>query len=504
MPQTKSKSKSRSKSKSKSRSTAKIVERLQKVREKTQLPTVQENNGTLNEIKPLMNTTFLENYKINIAKIREALKDSGKHKINKENAETFINEQLTPLRRQAAKDLIDNTKYITLKETFNIVEELIMRVYSRIDTTQNIFLYCGDNNKSFYFFACIAYYFILKHDLKQPIFIKKIGNSLLDRLNEDTLIIVDDASYSGSQLGDMLDSMHYYVSIEQKRPPPNIEVLLTAVNTISLDVLSKVSTNKDSRRRPIDFIQSPLHINVLDKYNYNALVVDIGIERYFNINLFFNVFLSHNTHIALYLDHKVANTTSTYKNAYVYGPIIPSTYNLRDVYTNIMGGGKPPYMYQRVPPEIKDRLYEQFIRENPEFTPNANERINYKNILDYLMNKAIKLDIIDKPAKPYISFSPFIQGCSRSTMLKNIIKNNLVKRSKYVFFMYDFDIFKDGIDEEHIPFIESKKDDDYMREHFPTYETLITNMKQTVEVINILDSFRCPKNFYKEGILRME
>ena len=75
MPQTKSKSKSRSKSKSKSRSTAKIVERLQKVREKTQLPTVQENNGTLNEIRPLMNTTFLENYKINIAKIREALKD---------------------------------------------------------------------------------------------------------------------------------------------------------------------------------------------------------------------------------------------------------------------------------------------------------------------------------------------------------------------------------------------------------------------------------------------
>jgi hypothetical protein len=101
--------------------------------------------------------------------------------------------------------------------------------------------------------------------------------------------------------------------------------------------------------------------------------------------------LSHNTHIALYLDHKVANTTSTYKNAYVYGPIIPSTYNLRDVYTNIMGGGKPPYMYQRVSPEIKDRLYEQFIRENPEFTPNANERINYKNILDYLLSLFVQV-----------------------------------------------------------------------------------------------------------------
>jgi len=502
MPYTKSKRKSKSKSKSKSQS--KTLARLQKVRLNPRLSIVPENNGSLNELTPFINTTFLQNYEINIAKIKEALRDSGKHKINKENAKTFINEQLSPLRRQAAKDLIENTKYITLKETFNIVEELIMRVYSRIDTNQNIFLFCGDNNKSFYFFACIAYYFILKHKLKQPIFIKKIKNPLLDRLNEDTLIIVDDASYSGSQLGDMLDSMHYYVSIEQKRPPPNVEVLLTAVNTISLDVLSKVSTKKDSRGRPIDFVQSPLHINVLDKYNYNALVVDIGIERYFYINLFFNVFLSHNTHIALYLDHKVANTTSTYKNAYVYGPIIPSTYNLRDVYTNIMGGGKPPYMYQRVPPEIKEGLYAQFIQENPEYIPNANERIEYKNILDYLMNKAIKTDILDRPSKPYINFSPFIEGCSRSTMLKSIIKNNLVKRSKYVFFMYDFDIFKDGIDEEHIPFITSKKDDDFMKEYFPKYEPLITNMEQTVEVINILDSFRCPKNFYKEGILRME
>jgi hypothetical protein len=444
MPHTKSKSrfKTKSRSKSNSKSTTKTLKRLQKVREGSQLHSIPENNGSLNELKPFMNTTFLKNYKINIAKIREALKDSGKHKINKENAETFINEQLSPLRRQAAKDLIDNTKYITLKETFDIVEELLLRVYRNINERQNIFLYCGDNNKSFYFFACISYYFILKHKLKQPIFIKKIGNPLLDKLNEDILIIVDDAAYSGSQLGDMLDNMHYYICIEQKRPAPNIEILLTAVNTISLDVLTKVSTNKDSRGRPIDYIQSPLHINVLDKYNYNALVVDIGIERYFYINLFFNVFLSHNTHIALYLDHKVANTTSTYKNAYVYGPIIPSTYNLKDVYTNIMGGGKPPYMYQRVPPEIKERLYSNFIQENPEFIPSANERTNYKYILDYLMNKAIKTDVIDKPENPYILFSPFIQGCSRSTMLKSIIKNNLVKRSKYVFFMYDFDIFK--------------------------------------------------------------
>ena len=74
----------------------------------------------------------------------------------KGNVEKFINEQLTPIRRQAAKDLIDNTIYIKLKDTMKIVEQLIHQIYQRYATIGEIrkpYIYCGSPNKSFYFFS---------------------------------------------------------------------------------------------------------------------------------------------------------------------------------------------------------------------------------------------------------------------------------------------------------------------------------------------------------------
>lgn len=450
-----------------------------------------------------IHTTFLSSYPVNIEKIKEALRESGKHKFHSENVAKFIDGQISPIRRQAARDLIENTKYITLQETFYIVEELILRVYARIDTTQEVFLYCGENKKSFYFFACIAYYFILKHRLKPPIFIKKISNSLIDRLNVDTLLIVDDASYSGFQLGEFLDGMHYYACVMNQRPPINIEVLLIAVNTMSLHTLSRVTLEKSSRGSSLSYGPSPLHINVLDAYNYNALVIDIGIERYFYVNLFFNAFLNKNTHIALYLDYKVADSTSTYKNVYLYGTIIPSSYNLSDVNEYIFGA-EIPYMYHKVPSHVKVALYQKFIAENPMYVvPNASELTNYKTILYFLMKKAIQMDQIDRPSKPYMTFVPFIQSCKKSKQLQEILKNKLVRHSKYIWMMYDFDVLKE-FNEEHENFLTSKLDTAFMQQHYPNFTPLISNREETKEVIDLLDSYRCPKNFYKDGYLQME
>jgi hypothetical protein len=455
------------------------------------------------DIDEYTHTTFVSTYPVNIAKIKESLKESGKHGFHSD-VNKFIDGQISPIRRQAAKDLIENTKYITLQETFHIIEELIQRVYARIDTTKEVFLYCGENKKSFYFFACIAYYFILKHRLKPPIFLKKIAPPVLDRLNVDTLLIVDDASYSGFQLGGFLDGMHYYACVLNKRPPINIEVLLVAVNTMSLQILSRVTLEKSSRGSSLSHGPSPLHINVLDAYNYNALVVDIGIERYFYVNLFFNAFLNNNTHIALYLDYKVADSTSTYKNVYLYGTIIPNSYNLSDVSEFIFGGGEIPYMYNNVPTQVKDALYEQFIVENPMYVvPHASELVNYKTILWFLMKKAITMDKIDRASTPYMTFVPFIQSCKKSKQLKHVLKNELLKRSKYIWMMYDIDVLKD-FNEDHENFLTSELDTEFMQENYPTLPPLISDREETKEVLRLLESYRCPRNFYKDGYLQME
>lgn len=453
------------------------------------------------DINECIHTTFLSTYPVNIEKIKEALKESGKHGFHPD-VNKFIDGQLSPIRRQAARDLIEHTKYITLQETFGIVEALILQVYATIDTTQEVFLYCGEHKKTFYFFACIAYYFIQRHRLKPPIFIKKISNQLIDRLNVDTLLIVDDASYSGFQLGGFLDGMHYYACVMNERPPINIEVLLVAVNTMSLHILSRVTLEKSSRGSSLSYGPSPLHINVLDAYNYNALVVDIGIERYFYVNLFFNAFLNNNTHIALYLDYKVADSTSTYKNVYLYGTIIPSSYNLSDVDKIIFGGGEIPYMYDKVPPQVKDALYTQFIAENPTYVPRATEISNYKTIVYFLTQKAIAMDQIDRASKPYMTFVPFIQSCKKSKQLKQILKNDLLKRSKYIWMMYDMDVLKD-FNEYTEKFLTSELDAKFMQ-NYPTLPPLITDREETKEVIRLLESYRCPRNFYKDGYLQME
>ena len=64
-------------------------------------------------------------------------------------AQSFIDSQITPLRRRAAKDLIDNTHYITLQDTIDIIYDLILRTYADIETyytaeerpTANIYIY---------------------------------------------------------------------------------------------------------------------------------------------------------------------------------------------------------------------------------------------------------------------------------------------------------------------------------------------------------------------------
>lgn len=426
---------------------------------------------------------FIHNYPKNIVRIREALKESGKYKINKENVDKFINEQLTPIRRQAAKDLIDNTIYIQLKDVMNIVEELVIQIYERYEKQgedRQPLMYCGQKNKSFYFFSCIALYYIKKHKFQIPLFVSSMPEEFLQTVNSP-IIIIDDVSYSGSQLSEFIGKIHYY---RHRRGLPilDISIGLTALNDISLDKLSKVPIQKSARGTVIQEIATPYFIVYPPDRLYPSLVQKIGIERYFYINLFFNAWVSVN--MALYLDHKVADTTSTYKNVYVYGPIVPDNYDIRE---SIDYDICQLYFRSRYSDEINQNFIREFVDENPgflEILPNVlTDPITTnttKQIKLYLHNKAISLDVIDKRHKPGIQFYPFIEKCSRSTQLKQIINNPSVKNMKYLFFMADKAVTN-------------------MHE----YEDLMDDVLETNRLIDVLESHRCPSSFYKTGILKL-
>ena len=468
-----------SKSLSKSRK-LKLLSRLNK--SLIGLNVIPEESKNLDLYNDCIDTEFLKNHPKNMARIREALKESGKYKINKINVEKFISEQLTPIRRQAAADLIENTIYIRLKETMKIVEQLVHQIYERFDK-EIPFMYCSKKNKSFYLFSCIALHYIKKHGYQIPTFISSMPKTFLQRVNANTpIIIIDDASYSGSQLSKFVSEIHYYRHTIGL-PNLNIIMALTALNDISLYTLSKVTIEKSARGSVLKTVHSPYFIVYLQDRLYLSLVRKIGIERYFYVNLFFNAWTVAN--IALYLDHKVADSTSTYKNVYVYGPIVPDNYSIEEAYgyDNIIN----VYLTSLFSDEINQGLVEDFVKENPDFLkkyPNVlSEQIGTnttKNIRKYLHNKSILLDIIDKRHKPGIQFYPFIQKCSNSTRLKEIIKDPSVINIKYLFFMFDkgLAILDDYID-------------------------IIDDFDETSKVIDLLESHRCPSSFYKNGLLQL-
>lgn len=429
-----------------------------------------------------LDNQFQDKYIENLARIKIALKGSGRHQINKEKATEFINRQLSPIRRQAAKDLLDNTHYISLRETFQIIETLLLSLYEKIDTTKTIYLYCGDNNKSFYFFACIALYYIKKHKLKMPEFVTDITPEFLLEVQDCPIIIVDDVSYSGSQLSNMLNNIYYHICVEELLPPPNIYVLLTALNDVSLKRLNSVPITRIVTGDYIKFIDSPFHIEYLEEKLFNSLVRVLGIERYFYINLFFNAFLSNETNIALYLDHKVADSTSTYKNVYLYGPIVPHDYDVLELIEIVFI--EPVYSYQFFTKEINETLFANFLNDNPAFVSQSNEYISiYKEVVTFLIRKAKQLDIIDKPYTEHLEFVPFIEGCRKSHALKKIITDPDVLASQYLFFMFD----------NGLSFSNLREYEDIM----------IHPIKETRRIIKLLDSYRCPENWYKKGILKL-
>jgi hypothetical protein len=75
---------------------------------------------------------------------------------------------------------------------------------------------------------------------------------------------------------------------------------------------------------------------------------------------------------------------------------------------------------------------------------------------------------------------PFINGCRKSHVLKEIITDPSVLNSQYLFFMFDNSL------------------------NIRDYEdVMIYPMKETRRIIKLLDSYRCPENWYKKGILQL-
>lgn len=502
------------------RKTNKIIKNNNKNKKSLKINKKYKGGATGIEVS---SSLFLKCYDENLRKVQLAIQQfSGKHSIDSAIAQEFINEQISDVRRQAARDLIENTIYITLEEVSLIVENLIVKLYNEYDlnSAETIYIYCGKPNKSFYFISILALYYIRKHNFKEPsFFISELTDELFDLIGNKPLIILDDVAYSGSQLSNMLNKIYYSQKIKKQKQAPNLFILLIALNDFSKQKLEQVPEKFSKMSQEYrNFVPSPFKLLFLPDRLYTPLIIKIGIERYFNINMFFSLFTSSQStpYISLYLDHKIADEASTYKNFLLYGPIVPSNYNCKSFVESSNFDSYSFFPSKNVVTELqKNTLIKNFNEEN---STNFNFNINETNsIFTFLIKKLSDQEKEERNIKKditFINFKPFINNCNKSSTLLDIINNKDVQNCNYLIFMtpkgciqHDKDECVIEINDEYTMYDNLKNMMEEMikaniEEGISESEEIITKEK-AIEISAKIYSFSCPVTWYKNGEFEM-
>lgn len=441
--------------------------------------------------------SFLTSYDENLIKIQSAIAEySGKHTIDMTIAEQFINGQLSEARKQAARDLIENTVYITLTEVSTIIETLIIKLYTEnnLNSANNIYIYSGKPEKSFYFISILALYYIRKHNFREPTrFIHELDTILFDEIGKDPLIVLDDVSYSGSQLSILLNNIYYDRVIENKKTVPNIFVLIVALNSFSKRQIENVPIKKTKRGTILDYTTSPFKLLYLPDRLYTPLIIQLGIERYFNLNIFFSLYTEHTPYVSIYLDHKLADEASTYKNVLLYGPIVPSNYNYKDFIISHLDT-----IYEFIPSLLssseKGTLIQKFNESNKTTYTISDPVVK---LVPFLLNKLEESEsIVRRMDVNTIQFRPFINNCNKSPELLENISNEEIINSDYLLFIAP----KGCIENNPSCVLNNEAIKMYLK------ETLIESIskEKQIEISNKINSFICPISWYKTGKFQMK
>ena len=376
---------------------------------------------------------------------------SGSHEIDYEKANIFINDQLNYRRRKAAKNLIDNTIYITFDDIFKSIKNLIIKIYTDIENTnKKIYIYLGPKGKSNYMLGIIALYFIELLEYKIPIIIYDIDDNILDIIDDNIIIYIDDFSYSGNQLETILSSIFFKRKMFNNKILPDIYIGLCGASTYACDILSKLGIHNvidvsiENKRKYRDFYKNPFKI-YYDKI-YESLYDKLNISDFLDILYYFSPGSYGMPIISLYLDHKMGDDVSTFNRTLIYGQILPAIiYENEDDFEEI---------YENMKYSI--RHYENF---NCDFFGNYwNNIIEEDSIIDLNINN--------------IYFSPFIKNCN------NIDIKFIPKNISYFYF-----IMSPSLLEKYI---------EYYPEDIELYKDIIKKLNSP--------NNRCPKSFYKSII----
>jgi hypothetical protein len=203
--------------------------------------------------------------------------------------------------------------------------------------------------------------------------------------------------------------------------------------------------------------------------------------------------------LSLYLDHKIAESLSTYTIPLLYGPVVPSNYNYSDFFEKIDG------LYEIIPSTSlfeNDELSVLLNNFNDSNKTNINLKSGQYKLISKLLENLSKADIIDKsvePASNKIQFYPFINSCNKNNQLLENISNDEIINLDYRLFLTPNGCIENT---EDCVIINSEGIMYYLKNDLFEIITDITKDK-AIELCKKINKFNCPTSWYKNGEFAM-
>jgi hypothetical protein len=235
---------------------------------------------------------------------------------------------------------------------------------------------------------------------------------------------------------------------------------------------------------------SPFQLIYSKKRLYKPLVLTLGIQRYFNINVLFSPYTNDTPYIALYLDYKVADEASTYKNVLFYGPIVPADYDYKTYLgENYLDSQYAVFTSERLFDEGEYKnLLEDFNRENGTLFKKYSYELTQK-----LLDNLILSDKFSSGSK----FYPLVSSCNETEELLSILEDEDVQNFDYRLFLAP-----QGCIEGNSDCVASSVID---KDYFNTIiEEKSLDKSEVINISNKIYGYNCPATWYKKGDLKLE
>lgn len=282
------------------------------------------------------------------------------HSLNKTNIKKFIKASDKKIRPIVEK-IIDNTTYISFKE----FKKTLFKTFKRFIKDMNekkiksIYVYKTKNfyNKSNYWIYKLLLNYIKKHNYKFK-FILVSKNTIKKLKPNDTIIITDDCSYSGSQI--QTNIIRNLGKNKKQKTFLNIYIICPYMSSLAVKAITYPEDQKELNYK----IKIGYH-KKLDNYLSSKFLTNDEIKTiegyYSNLNpadmtnddddLYSVEFLN----FLVYFNHKLADYASTITLFYM--GVMPNTHNKMILKERTKKGNKSGNLNLQVIPLIKNCNY---------------------------------------------------------------------------------------------------------------------------------------------------